>query len=108
MLALRPHVSVCPGDGGPPPVAPLPPPPPPALHLNPLLALPPVRGVPDGAAGEGTSADRSDGVIISPASGYGKWPHALFTYAKMLIDDSFIYIFPQCQTHFSHCFTPYF
>lgn len=57
MLALRPHVSVCPGDGGPPPVAPLPPPPPPALHLNPLLALPPVRGVPDGAAGEGTSAD---------------------------------------------------
>ena len=43
----------------------------------------------------------SDGVIIPPASGYGKWPHALFTYAKILIDDSFIYKLPQCQSHFS-------
>lgn len=42
-----------------------------------------------------TLASWSDGVIISPASGYGKWPHALFTHAKMLIDDSFyLYISP--------------
>lgn len=46
----------------------------------------------------------SDGVIISPASGYGKWPHTLFTHAKMLIDGSFIYIFPQCQSHSSYFF----
>lgn len=46
----------------------------------------------------------SDGVIISPASGYGKWPHALFTHAKMLIDDSFIYIFPQCRSYCSYFF----
>lgn len=44
----------------------------------------------------------SDGVIISSASGNGKWPHALFKHAKMLIDDSLIYIFPQCRSHSSH------
>lgn len=49
-----------------------------------------------------TFASWSDGVIISPASGYGKWPHALFIHAKMLIDDSFIYIFPHCQSNLSH------
>lgn len=49
-----------------------------------------------------TLAGWSDGVIISPASGYRKWPHALFTHAKMLIDDSFIYIFLSFQSHISH------
>lgn len=53
-----------------------------------------------------TLASWSDGVIISPASGYRKWPHALFTHAKMLIDDSFIYIFP--LESFLLCFIPWY